>query len=110
MYDTLARTMRKENEKGRTARRHQTQQMTYTLAIFNGETMRHEIQLPVQITVDDYHEFSSLQKHLKLLSKNIKVKEIVMDGGMYHGIAYIDKLTDPENALLIEKIKEKAEE
>ena len=71
--------------------------------------MRHEIQLPVQVTVDDYHEFSYLAEHMKSLSKKIKVKEIACYGGMYHGIAYIDKLTDPENALLIKKMEAKGE-
>jgi len=48
------------------------------------------IQLPIKIEVDDYHEFSYLEKFFKLLNDNIRIKELEpSDTGKYIGIIYL---------------------
>jgi len=66
--------------------------------------MQIKITLPQRIEVDDYHEFTDVQTYLKLLSKDLKVKELGCNG-RYVGIIYSGKLTDKENKILINEIK-----
>jgi len=50
------------------------------------------IQLPIEIEVDDYHELIYLEKFFKLLNNNIKVKELSLcDNGKYTGLVYLDE-------------------
>jgi hypothetical protein len=57
------------------------------------------------VSVDDYHEFSSVQRILGLVIPGIKVKEIGFSGCDYWGVAYTGKLTDPDNAAMIQSLK-----
>jgi hypothetical protein len=68
--------------------------------------MKVVIDLPIRIDVSDYHEFYELRNHFRQLNPIIKVKEIGEIGGYYSGIAYIGKLTDPENARIVTGINE----
>jgi len=50
------------------------------------------IQLPIEIEVDDYHEFTYLEKFFKLFNNNIKVKELSQsDSGKYIGLVYLNE-------------------
>tara|TARA_Y100000034_G_C6580430_1_gene251810 strand:- start:81 stop:308 length:228 start_codon:yes stop_codon:yes gene_type:complete len=58
------------------------------------KTTNLNIQLPIKIEVDDYHEFTYLEKFFKLLNNNIKVKELSQsDNGKYIGIVYLEDNT-----------------
>ena len=64
-----------------------------------------DVELPMLIEVDDYHEIDSLQNVFKRLNKDIKVMGLGFDG-QYLGIAYVGNLKDGRNAPLVEKIKQ----
>jgi len=52
------------------------------------------IQLPIKIEVDDYHEFLYLENFFKLLNSDIRVKELEQSGtGKYIGIVYLKEET-----------------
>ena len=61
--------------------------------------MRLEINMPRRIMVSDYHELQQSERNYKILSNNIKVKEIGFDG-QYLGIVYIGSLQEPENQFI----------
>lgn len=67
--------------------------------------MKLEINVPVQVEVRDYHQFDDIKDNIKLLSKQLKVKELGCNGN-YIGIIYVGRLTDPVNAEMVRSIKE----
>ena len=70
--------------------------------------MQLEIKLPVEIIVDDYREFGFFEDRLRLLNKNIKVRQIATDCS-YRGIIYTGNLKNSENKILIKQIKQDCE-
>ena len=68
--------------------------------------MRLEIHLPIQIEVNEDHECRDIESYFKKLDKQIKVK--VIAGAciaFYTCIVYTGSLNEPENALMVKKIK-----
>ena len=70
-----------------------------------------QVQLPVSVTVDDYHNFSELQLQMRKLIRGIKVKEVgysfVRD--VYIGMVYVGSQTTGDNKeflkLLVDECK-----
>ena len=64
------------------------------------------IELPIRVDVEDYHEFSYLEKFFKLLNEDIKVEEVGFDGSInaYIGIAYVGTLSKDEEDELLENV------
>ena len=71
--------------------------------------MKIEVNLPVEIVADDYHEFAYVQDHMRKMNRRITVKEVAFnwEGGNYIGVAYCGRKTDPENKAFIRKLQEK---
>lgn len=67
--------------------------------------MKIEVNLPVQIEVEDYHEFGAIQDTLRAIIPGVKVKEIGLISPNYVGVIYLGKLTDPAVKKLIKEIK-----
>lgn len=73
------------------------------------------LNLPQEIRVGDYHEFSEIEETLKKFkpTPRIKVSEIGLGSGElyneYIGIAYVGKLTDPDNKKLYQKLLKEIE-
>lgn len=63
------------------------------------------INCPVKLIVNDYHEFDEIQEQMRKVIPGIKVKEIGFDAPNYIGMAYIGNLKKPENQTLLKKIQ-----
>lgn len=71
------------------------------------------VNLPARIEVDDYHEFSYMQDHLRQLIPGVKVEEVgcapsnYLDRGccVYHGVVYVGRKSDDAVKKLIKEIK-----
>lgn len=74
---------------------------------------RFTVNLPARIEVDDYHEFSYMQDHLRQLIPGVKVEEVgcapsnYLDRGccVYHGVVYVGRKSDDAVKKLIKEIK-----
>lgn len=66
-----------------------------------------KINLPIQIEVDDYHEFDYLEEYFKKLNRHIKIEEIGFKG-YYTGLVYSRK--DKSYRKLKKEIKRQIDE
>lgn len=71
--------------------------------------MRMNVNLPVRVAVDDYHEFIYFQDKLRLIIPGVKVREIGFNGD-YLGVAYLGSLDAPRVKAIIAKIKQEERE
>lgn len=71
-----------------------------------------QLNLPCEITVDDYHEFGTIHHYMDHVIPNIKVKEIGFseDLGQYIGMIYKGNLKEQKNKDLFKYIKNKIQQ
>ena len=65
-----------------------------------------KVNLPTIIGVDDYHEFSYLQRQMNIVVPGIKIKEIGFYDGKYQGVAYVGNKSEPAVKKMIQYVAE----
>ena len=71
------------------------------------EKTKLEIELPVLITAEDYHDFEHMQNLFRVLNEKIHVDEIGFGDGVYHGVIHTGSNADQE---FIEETKKRFNE